>query len=93
MSGLLTLVSKKTFQKPKCQEPLGSNFDRLMLVLNNICHVRTQNNIKTPSIRNKYEIDLAQKCNIMHQKYVDITEIRRHQNAMQTSSEIAIQLP
>ena len=92
----LTLVPKETFQKSNLQEPVGSTSDRLTFVINNICYIQINNNITTPSIINTYETNIRQKCNGLHQNYVESTKInthkiqlggmRRHQNAMQTSS-------
>ena len=38
--------------------------------------------IMAPSISNMYKTDITQKCNGLHQNYVDITKIRRHKNAI-----------
>ena len=38
--------------------------------------------IMAPSISNMYETDITQKCNGLHQNYVEITKIRRHKNEM-----------
>ena len=76
----ITLISKYTCQKSNRKEPACSKYDRLMFVLKKIWHVKTKNKITSPSIINTYEIDITQKCNGLHQKYVDITKIYRHQN-------------
>ena len=86
MYEFLTLVPKETCQKSNFQEPIGSTYDHLKLILKNIRHVRTHNNIATPFIINTHETDITQKCSSMHHKYIDTIKIGRHQNLMQTSS-------
>ena len=70
----LTLRSNNTRPKSNHQEPRGSTPDNLILVIKRIFHIRTQNNITTPFINNTHETDITQKCNGLHQKYVDITK-------------------
>ena len=92
MSEYFTLVPKETYQNSNRQEPVGSISDRPTIILNQICHTHNQNNIVAPFISNTHETDITQKCNILYQKYVDIIKIHRHQNTMQISLWIVIQL-
>ena len=82
MSDCLTPVPKETFQKPNRQEPVGSKFDLITLVLKNLHHALTHNNIMVPSISNMYKTDITQKFNSLHIKYVNIAKIHRHKNSM-----------
>ena len=86
LSDYITLVPKDTCQNTNHQKPVGSTYDLLALIIKKIHPVRTHNNITAPSINNTHEIDITQNCNILHQKNADINKIRRHHNAMQTSS-------
>ena len=70
-------------KKSNRQEPEGSSSDRLASLLKNTRHIRTHNKIMAPSISDMYKTDITQKCNGLHQKYVDITKIHIHQNAME----------
>ena len=70
MYDCFTLVPKEIFQKTNFQEPVGSTSYRLTLILNNILHISTQNNIVAPLISNMNETDITQKYNSLHQKYV-----------------------
>ena len=47
-----------------------------MFVKKKIRPVRTQNKISAPLIGNKYKIDITQKCNSLHQKYVNIRNMQ-----------------
>ena len=70
----LALVPKEEFPKSKRQEPVGSTYDRLILLLKKIFHLRTQNKIATPFIKIIYKTDIMKKCNSLHRKYVDINK-------------------
>ena len=81
-SDRLTLVPNDTCQKSNRQEPAGSTSDHITLLLKKIRHIRTQNKITVPYISNTYETYITQKCNSLHQKYLDITRISRHKDSI-----------
>ena len=72
-SDCLTLLPKEIRPKSNRQEPKGSKSNPLTIVLKNICHMLTQNKITAPFINNMNGKDITQKCNGLHQKYIDIT--------------------
>ena len=70
MSDCLMLVPKETCPKSNRQEHIGSSSDCVTLVINKIRHIHTQNKIAAPLINNTHKIDITQKCNSLHQKYI-----------------------
>ena len=53
------LVPKDILPKYNHKEPGDSTSDRLTIVLNKMCHVRTHNNISEPCIHNTHQIDIV----------------------------------
>ena len=74
MPACLTFMLNRIFPNSNHIEPVNSTSDHIKLLPNKIRQIGTQNKITAPFNNNTHKIDIVQKCNGLHRKYVDITE-------------------